>query len=109
MIAICPVGPPNEINPSLSQNRNASAKEGLGVLFESPLLCRTGPSSLCWSIISGIVISLRRDRPLFPPHCHYIERKTNGAEGTAEPERSRMIPTPEGTRRDPDWHNCKAS
>src|SRR5437773_2653809 len=118
MIAIWPAGPPNEINPSLSQKRKASAKEELGFLFESPsvaellvseLLCRTGPSSLCWPIISGIVTSLRRHRPLFPSHCRKIERKTDGAEGTAEPERSRMVPTPEGTRRDPDWHNCKAS
>jgi hypothetical protein len=28
MIAICPVGPPKEMNPSLSQKRNASAKLG---------------------------------------------------------------------------------
>src|SRR5688572_27403572 len=28
MIAICPVGPPKEINPSLSQKRNASPKLG---------------------------------------------------------------------------------
>src|SRR5947207_15849310 len=118
MIAIWPMGPPKEMNPSLSQNRKASPKEGLGVLFESSsvaellvseLLCRTGPSSLCWSIISGIVTSLRKDSALFPSHCRYIERKTNGAEGTAQPERSRMVPTPEGPRRDPDWHNCKAS
>src|ERR1043165_3846647 len=27
MMAICPLGPPNEIKPSLSQNRNASANE----------------------------------------------------------------------------------
>src|SRR5687768_3881199 len=28
MIAICPVGPPKEINPSFSQKRNASPKLG---------------------------------------------------------------------------------
>src|SRR3954453_23596190 len=36
MIAICPVGPPKEINPSLSQKRNASPKlvDPLTVVFE---------------------------------------------------------------------------
>src|SRR4051812_9925045 len=28
MIAICPLGPPNEMNPSFSQNQNASRNEG---------------------------------------------------------------------------------
>src|SRR6266849_5224093 len=28
MIAICPVGPPNEMNPSFNQNRSASANDG---------------------------------------------------------------------------------
>ena len=28
MIAICPAGPPKLMNPSLSQNRNASRKVG---------------------------------------------------------------------------------
>src|SRR4051795_797633 len=38
IIAICPVGPPKEINPSLSQNRNASPK--LGCRTEASLVVK---------------------------------------------------------------------
>src|SRR6266480_4540548 len=40
IIAICPVGPPKEMNPSLSQNRNASPK--LGCLTETPFAVEVG-------------------------------------------------------------------
>ena len=34
MIAICPAGPPNEMNPSFSQKRNASQKLGAWLEME---------------------------------------------------------------------------
>src|SRR5256884_6129867 len=39
MIAICPVGPPKEMKPSFSQNRNASANEGNAVCCRGPAGC----------------------------------------------------------------------
>src|SRR5262245_22376659 len=45
MIAICPAGPPKEMNPNLIQNRNASAKETLRVAWRRSL-SRASPASL---------------------------------------------------------------
>ena len=36
MIAICPAGPPKLMNPSFSQNRNASVKDGCGASAFTP-------------------------------------------------------------------------
>ena len=47
MIAICPPGPPKLMNPSFSQNRNASAKLGRGMLVAS---LRSPVADMRWSI-----------------------------------------------------------
>src|SRR5262249_1653024 len=54
MIAICPAGPPKEINPSLSQNRNASAKGTLRLAALRSLSC-SSPASLNCAIFGSLL------------------------------------------------------
>src|SRR5450759_4158189 len=56
MMAICPVGPPNEMKPSLSQNRNASRNVGW-------LVWRDVSAVVCSSEIAFIAVAkMRRAR-----------------------------------------------
>src|SRR5713226_4021584 len=53
MMAICPVGPPNEMKPSLSQNRNASRNVGW-------LVWRDVSAVVCCSEIAFIAVAKMR-------------------------------------------------
>src|SRR5262245_12493122 len=57
MIAICPAGPPKEMNPSLTQKRNASAKETLRPLGRRSLSCGS-PDSLGCAIFGSLLVIL---------------------------------------------------
>src|SRR5262245_16456999 len=54
MIAICPAGPPKEMNPSLTQKRNASAKETLRPARRRSLT-RNSPASLGRAIFGSLL------------------------------------------------------
>src|SRR5262245_33518922 len=72
MIAICPAGPPKEMNPSLTQKRNASAKETL-LLAALRLLSSGSPASLGRAIFSSLPAILCPFRLLLIPSEQFIK------------------------------------
>src|SRR5204862_1181043 len=69
MIAIWPVGPPNEINPSFNQNLNASPKVGVGhrsclMVAFCQLIAAAGTSKVRRSIQIHGAGFLRQEAPL---------------------------------------------
>src|SRR5262245_65704036 len=72
MIAICPAGPPKEMNPSLTQKRNASAKE-----TPSPAgwrsLSRASPTALGCAIFGSLLAILCPFRLLLIPSEKFIK------------------------------------
>src|SRR5215468_8255116 len=72
MIAICPAAPPKEMNPSLTQKRNASAKE-----TPSPAgrrsLSRDSPAALGCAIFGSLLAILFPFRLLLIPSERFIQ------------------------------------
>src|SRR5215510_16037981 len=72
MIAICPAGPPKEMNPSLTQKRNASVKETLRPLGRRSLSCGS-PDSLCCAILGSLLAILSLLGLLLIPTEYFIK------------------------------------
>src|SRR5215813_11440581 len=72
MIAICPAGPPKEMNPSLTQKRNASAKETLRPARWRSLSCGS-PAALGCAIFSSLLAILCPFRLLLIPSEQFIK------------------------------------
>src|SRR5262245_40213162 len=72
MIAICPAGPPKEMNPSLTQKRNASATETLRPAGRSSL-SRASPASLRCAIFGSLLAILCPFRRLLIPSEQLIK------------------------------------
>src|SRR5262245_21244920 len=72
MIAICPAGPPKEMNPSLTQKRNASAKETLRPGGRRSL-SRGSPASLDCAIFGSLLATLSPLGLLLFPTEYFIE------------------------------------
>src|SRR5262245_6722367 len=72
MIAICPAGPPKEMNPSLTQKRNASAKETLRPAGRRSL-SRGSSASLGRAIFGSLLAILYPFRLLLIPSEQFIK------------------------------------
>src|SRR5215813_3380467 len=72
MIAICPAGPPKEMNPSLTQKRNASAKETLRSARRKSL-SRASPAALGCVIFNSLLAILFPFRLLLIPSEKFIK------------------------------------
>src|SRR5262245_34513641 len=76
MISNCPAGPPKEINPNLTQNRNASAKETLRPLGRRSL-SRGSPDSLGCAILGSLLAILSLLGLLLIPTEYFIKAVKN--------------------------------
>src|SRR5262245_40878901 len=76
MIAICLVGPLKEMNPSLTQKRNTSAKETLRPL-ERRSLSRNSPDSLSCAILGSLLAILSLLGLLLIPTEYFIKTVKN--------------------------------
>src|SRR5262245_15499361 len=72
MIAICPTGPPKEMNPSLTQKRKASAKETLRPAGRRSL-SRGSAAALGCAIFSSRLAILSPFRLLLIPSESFIQ------------------------------------